>query len=407
MCILYIPVSYLSVYNTVVISNYSPGGDQQLMMNYSEPESAVCDPILSNTWLYPIIAWFLFTFLLSAFSLLYAAVEARKKHIEIEEAYEPSDVSYTDSDYSDDGSYVSSAYVTLPDEYRGKTTSQRRSRGSSGAHSLGQIVEDEEEEESEDVKDSERIKSDDQSSDDSEVEIVESRLTKYKGSISGKGKSNQSQSDESEVDEDQSQLSKYQHFPNSKCSSEGSTPKELSRNSSFTPSISSMPSSLSNTYSECSKETSISQHHHHSRNRLKVPNVRSRSSSSFSPRSSIVRTESQNRADFLLKMMAKGGDYRTYRSRSPDLSVSPKISPTGRKISVDMKPRSSTSYSLSIPNKRPHVIESDDTSKKLDHVYVNLPEIVSDLSNTLTTTSSFENTPSPTEEIADITTTTM
>ena len=117
-------------------------------MNYSESESEVCDPVLSNSWLYPIIGWFLFTFLLSAFSLLYAAVEARKKHIEIEEAYEPSDISYTDSDYSDDdGSYVSSAYVTLPDEYRGKTSTQRRSQGSSGVHNLGQIIEDDEEEE--------------------------------------------------------------------------------------------------------------------------------------------------------------------------------------------------------------------------------------------------------------------
>ena len=121
------------------------------------------------------------------------------------------------------------------------------------------------------------------------------------------------------------------------------------------------------------------------------------------PRSSIVRTESQNRADFLLKMMAKGGDYRTYRSRSPDLSASPKISPTGRKISMDMKPRSSTSYSLSIPNKRPRDIESDYTSKKLDHVYVNLPEFVGDLSNDLTTNTRFENT----EETSDITTTNL
>merc|ERR1712013_328898 len=124
-------------------------------------------------------------------------------------------------------------------------------------------------------------------------------------------------------------------------------------------------------------------------------------------RSSIARTESQNRADFFLKMMAKGGDYRTYRSRSPDPSVSPKISPTGRKISMDMKPRSSTKYSLSIPNKRPHVIESDDTSKKLDLHYVNLPEIFNDLSSASKTHVFCENTPSPNEKIADIRTTTM
>ena len=375
-------------------------------MNYSESE--VCDFILSSSWLYPIIGWFLFTFLLSAFSLLYAAVEARKKHIEIEEAYEPSDISYTDSDYSDeDGSYVSSAYVTLPDEYRGKTTSQRRSEGSSN---LGQIIEDDEEEE-ENEYDSDNIQNNDKSSDESEVEIEESRFSKYRGSISEKGKSNQSPYDESEAgqEEDQSQLSKCQHFSNNNASSssEGTNPQKLSRNSSFTPSISSMHSTASNTNSEHSEETSISEHHHHSRNRLKVPNIRSRSSSSLSPRSSITRTESQNRADFLLKMMAKGGDYRTYRSRSPDLSVSPKISPTGRKISMDIKPRNSTSYSLSIPNKRPRVIQSDDASKMFDHVYVNLPETVGDLSKTLKTEDTCENTRSPNEDIDDIKSTNM
>ena len=161
-------------------------------MNYTESE--VCDPILSNSWLYPIIGWFLFTFLLSAFSLLYAAVEARKKHIEIEEAYEPSDASYTDSDYSDeDDSYVSSAYVTLPDEYRGKTTTQRRSQGSSVVHNLGQIIEDEEEESEDEIDtsaESDKAQNNDKSSDESEVEIEESRFTKYRGSISEKGKSN-------------------------------------------------------------------------------------------------------------------------------------------------------------------------------------------------------------------------
>ena len=93
-------------------------------------------------------------------------------------------------------------------------------------------------------------------------------------------------------------------------------------------------------------------------------------------------------------MMAKGGDYRTYRSRTPDLSVSPKISPTGRKISMDMKPRSSTSYSLSIPNKRIRVIESNDASTKMDHIYVNFPE----------TNNLCENTSSPSGEICETTT---
>ena len=89
-----------------------------------------------------------------------------------------------------------------------------------------------------------------------------------------------------------------------------------------------------------------------------------------------MRTESQNRADFLLKMMAKGGDYRTYRSRSPDVTMSPKMSPTGRKISMDIKPRSSTSFGASGVN------------SKLDHTYVNIPVPNSDKSS---------DTPSPSD----------
>ena len=47
----------------------------------SSPEEELCDDVLSNTWLYPIIAWFVFTFLLSTFSLLYAAIEAKNHNM--------------------------------------------------------------------------------------------------------------------------------------------------------------------------------------------------------------------------------------------------------------------------------------------------------------------------------------
>jgi len=368
-------------------------------MNTSESdiqEQDLCEPLLNNSWLYPIIGWFVFTFFISGFSLLYAAIEARKKHIEIEEAYEQSDTdSYYSHDSDDEGYDISSPYEKIPDEYMSKRSTQRRSQGSSLSNGLGQIIEDEEEETEDEIDssmESEKVQNNDQSSDESEVEIEASRFTKYRGSISGKGKSNQCPSDHS--DEHQDEITN-----DNKGSSDESYPQEISRNSSFTPSIASLQNS------EFSKETSISEHHHHSRNRLKVPNVRSRSSNSLSPRCSVVRTESQNRADFLLKMMAKGGDYRTYRSRSPDLTISPKISPTGRKISMDMKPRSSSSHSLSIPHRKPRVVESDDNLKKLDHVYVNLPE-GSDPSYS-SINKNDESTSSPTEEIRDITTTSM
>ena len=78
-------------------------------------------------------------------------------------------------------------------------------------------------------------------------------------------------------------------------------------------------------------------------------------------------------------MMAKGGDYRTYRSRSPDVTMSPKISPTGRKISMDSKPRTSTSFG------------SSGVNTKLDHTYVNIPATHSDKS------SASEGTPSPSD----------
>ena len=73
-------------------------------------------------------------------------------------------------------------------------------------------------------------------------------------------------------------------------------------------------------------------------------------------------------------MMAKGGDYRNYRSQSPGPE---KRSPTGRKISMDIKPRISPrdSIALGVANKRPKMVESDEVSKKLSHIYVNLSDM--------------------------------
>jgi hypothetical protein len=73
-------------------------------------------------------------------------------------------------------------------------------------------------------------------------------------------------------------------------------------------------------------------------------------------------------------MMAKGGDYRNYRSQSPGPE---KRSPTGRKISMDIKPRISPrdSLALGVGNKRPKMVESDEVSNKLSHIYVNLSDM--------------------------------
>merc|ERR1711915_609032 len=53
---------------------------------------------------------------------------------------------------------------------------------------------------------------------------------------------------------------------------------------------------------------------------------------------SLKRSESQNRADFLLKIMTNGGDVNSFKSTSH--TVIEKRSPTGRKIIVDGRPRS-------------------------------------------------------------------
>jgi len=340
-----------------------------------------CEPVLSSAYIYPVVAWFVFTFILSAFSLLYAAVEAKKKHTELEEAYQSGDGSYSEEYYSDEeGSDMSSMYETMPEEYRVKSSTHKRSHGSL-VNNLDQIIEDEDEDaESEEEKESctviNRTDNSEQSSDDSEVEVGTSRFTKYRGSLSGKGKPGKSSSDESEVDADTSRFSNYHGSLTENASNGSNSPEEDSRQSSITsqpsstsvtskesrtPSTASMQSSISNRNTEFSKDKLISEHRH-PRNTLKVPNARSRAS--------LARTESQNRADFLLKMMSKGGDYRTYRSKSPDIV---KKSPTGRKISMDMKPRASSSFG--VVNKRPKVVQSDDASKKLDHIYVNLPDM--------------------------------
>ena len=178
----------------------------------SSDEEELCDDVLSNTWLYPIIAWFVFTFLLSAFSLLYAAIEAKKKHTEIEEAYEDNESDEDEYFTDEEGSDLSSLYETMPEEYRIKSSQNRRSKGNSLVNNLDQIIEDEDEDaenEDEESAGDDKVENSEQSSDDSEVEVVTSRFTKYRGSLAGKETNGTNSSDESEVDPDKLCFSKY------------------------------------------------------------------------------------------------------------------------------------------------------------------------------------------------------
>ena len=92
---------------------------------------------------------------------------------------------------------------------------------------------------------------------------------------------------------------------------------------------------------------------------------------------SVNRSESQNRADYLLRMMSRPEDYRNLKVPSP---VYEKRSPTGRKISLDVKPggcgqhhrkgsRLSTLHEdVSIQSRR----HSDRQRSRNNHLFVNM-----------------------------------
>ena len=181
------------------------------------------------------------------------------------------------------------------------------------------------------------------------MEADHNRFSKYRGSLAGKGS-----------------IGPCSAASSTKSSFTTELPRtSITSKDSQTASTSSVNSSLSYSQPENSRSISISESHN-SRTTLRVPFVKSRNS--------IARSESQNRADFLLKMMAKGGDYKNYRAPSPGRE---KRSPTGRKISMDVKPRISPrdSIALGAVNKRQTIMESEDIDKSLSHIYVNLPDI--------------------------------
>jgi len=84
----------------------------------------------------------------------------------------------------------------------------------------------------------------------------------------------------------------------------------------------------------------------------------------------IKRTESQNRADYLIKVMARGGSGTEYRSTV----VQHKISPTGRKISVDQNQRRQSGPDMTKPNQDIKSDQAKPNQVKV-HLYQNLPGV--------------------------------
>ena len=259
---------------------------------------------ISSGWLYPTAAWFCFSCFMSAASLVYTAVEAWKKHIAIEEAHEDSDDNESSFYSDDDGSDLSSMYETMPEEYRPAQVQRPGSRLTSIARSLDQINEDEESEEEKDIVEAVNEENEDSDSEsDFTVVNIPSGFKNHRSSLTRKDDilrvESLNSNDTSSIDSKSVASSRSDSR-----SAPGLVPgfksqEIISRSAPQTPRLS-----------------------------LKVPEQTG---------SSLKRSESQNRADFLLKMMAKGGDVNSFKSTTTN--VIEKRSPTGRKISVDIRQR--------------------------------------------------------------------
>ena len=201
---------------------------------------------------------------MSCSSLLYTALEARKRFRALEEEYCEDSFEDCESSEEEEESEVSSMYESLPREYK---TRIRRLEGSSTTFSLEQITEDEEE---------------------------------------SKSYSSNEEYDDSDERRKQGTVDRMQTSVETKFEGNDKRATQKSRKIST---------------AEMPRQRSI----------LKIPQVERH-------RPSVGRTESQNRADFLLKMMARGGDYRSYRcENNHQSSISLDLHNRARKhVSVDM-----------------------------------------------------------------------
>ena len=259
---------------------------------------------ISSGWLYPTAAWFCFSCFISAASLVYTAIEAWKEHNAIEEAHEDSDDNESSFYSDDDGSDLSSMYETMPEEYRPTQVQRPGSRLTSIALNLDQINEDEEVEE--------------------EVHVVEAVYEEYENS-------------DSESDFTVVNIPSGFRNHRSSLTQKDDLIRVETLNSNDTSSIDSksIASSRSDSRSAPSLVPSFKSNERISSSAPQTPRLSLKVPEQLG--APLKRSESHNRADFLLKMMAKGGDVNSFKSTTPN--VIEKRSPTGRKISVDVRPR--------------------------------------------------------------------
>lgn len=238
-----------------------------------------CFQLLPEEVIYFVYTWFSLVTVAAIGVLLFTSLEALKKHRAIEER-----TSYysgeEDSYYSEDsGEAWEDHYEVMPEEYRPKRQSKERES------SLGPISEDGEEESEEDEdkdEDDENNENDYAESDNSDNNSLR---IKYKSSLSAE-----------------------------------STASKTSRESS-------------RSHSSAENKQSRSQK---SKSNLKVPRTdEADRGGNKSIGGNLQRSESQNRADFLLRLMSRPEDYQEYQP--PPLIE--KFSPTGRKISTDVGPQ--------------------------------------------------------------------
>ena len=333
-----------------------------LLQNLTTTQNSICEES-ATAWIYVLSFCFSFTLLLSASSLLFAVFEAKKKHQEIEtRSYQGSDISSEGySDYEEEAPDFSDMYETLPDEYKTRFVGKRKSNQSSQLGNLDNIIEDEHEEDYESSEESSvngSIEGDSiskeighKSSEDSFDDAALNRFSKYRGSME---KVHRRKSIDLQM------LPPPSHLTVKK---RGSLREDVTDSGG---------SSISSQVSRTS-ETSRSRMDNYPK--LSFPNnARTAKESLKLPRSSLARSESQKRADYLLKVITKGGNLKDFETESQPPVVE-KRSPTGRKISTtDIRSKLSPRNSLSFANGNRRGRICEDSASTLNHTYVNLEE---------------------------------